>query len=60
LQADLFPTCVRFSGVVLAMNLGAVVCSGSAPLVATWLIRTTGCIIPSGMLLEPRRCSRWQ
>jgi MFS family permease len=40
--ADLFPTEVRFSGVALAMNLGAVVFSGLGPVAATALIQATG------------------
>ncbi|TDH58981.1 MFS transporter [Dankookia rubra] len=49
--ADLFPTRVRFSGVALALNLGAVVFSGFAPLLATWLIRATGRMDAPGLLL---------
>ena len=49
--ADIFPTRVRFAGVALALNLGAVVFSGFAPLMATWLIRTTGRMDAPGLLL---------
>ena len=42
LLADLFPTRIRFSGVALAINLSFPLFSGTAPLVATWLIGTTG------------------
>jgi MHS family proline/betaine transporter-like MFS transporter len=40
--ADLFPTEVRFSGVAVTLNVGAVVFSGLMPLAATWLIVATG------------------
>ncbi|HWX26018.1 MAG TPA: hypothetical protein VNZ53_01095, partial [Steroidobacteraceae bacterium] len=40
--ADLFPTPVRFTGVAFTMNIGAVVFSGTAPLIATLLISATG------------------
>ena len=36
--ADVFPTPIRFSGVALALNGGAVIFSGLAPILATWLI----------------------
>jgi len=42
LLTDLFPTRVRFSGVALGFNLAFTVFSGTAPLVATTLIRSTG------------------
>jgi MFS family permease len=42
LLTDLFPTRVRFSGVALAFNIAFTIFSGTAPLVATSLIRTTG------------------
>ena len=42
LLADLFPTRVRFSGVALGFNVAFTVFSGTAPLVATSLIRETG------------------
>jgi MFS transporter, MHS family, proline/betaine transporter len=40
--ADLFPTPVRFTGVAFTMNIGAVIFSGTAPLIATSLISATG------------------
>ena len=40
--ADLFPTQVRFSGVAVTLNVGAVIFSGLMPLAATWLIGATG------------------
>jgi MHS family proline/betaine transporter-like MFS transporter len=42
LLTDLFPTRVRFSGVALGFNVAFTVFSGTAPLVATSLIRITG------------------
>ena len=39
---DLFPTRVRFSGVALVFNIAFTLFSGTAPLVATSLIRSTG------------------
>jgi MFS family permease len=41
---DLFPTRVRFSGVALGFNIAFTAFSGTAPLVATSLIRSTGLI----------------
>jgi len=40
--ADLFPTRIRFSGVALGFNIAFTLFSGTAPLVATSLIRGTG------------------
>ncbi len=42
LLTDLFPTRVRFSGVALGFNIAFTTFSGTAPLVATSLIRSTG------------------
>ncbi len=42
LLTDLFPTRVRFSGVALGFNIAFTIFSGTAPLVATTLIRATG------------------
>jgi len=39
---DLFPTRIRFSGVALGFNVAFTLFSGTAPLVATSLIRSTG------------------
>ena len=39
---DLFPTRIRFSGVALAFNVAFTAFSGTAPLIATSLIRSTG------------------
>ena len=42
LLTDLFPTRVRFTGVALVFNVAFTIFSGTAPLVATTLIRDTG------------------
>jgi MFS family permease len=42
LLTDLFPTRVRFSGVALSFNVAFTIFSGTAPLVATSLIRSSG------------------
>jgi MFS family permease len=42
LLTDLFPTRVRFSGVALGFNVAFTIFSGTAPLVATSLIRSSG------------------
>jgi MFS transporter, MHS family, proline/betaine transporter len=42
LLTDLFPTRVRFSGVALGFNIAFTIFSGTAPLVATSLIRSSG------------------
>lgn len=42
LLTDLFPTRIRFSGVALGFNVAFTLFSGTAPLVATTLIRETG------------------
>jgi MFS family permease len=42
LLTDLFPTRVRFSGVALGFNVAFTMFSGTAPLIATSLIRSTG------------------
>ncbi|WP_144113068.1 MFS transporter [Paraburkholderia sp. BCC1886] len=40
--ADMFPTRVRFSGVAISFNVSFTIFSGTAPLIATWLISATG------------------
>ena len=42
LLTDLFPTRIRFTGVALVFNISFTIFSGTAPLVATTLIRDTG------------------
>lgn len=40
--ADLYPARVRFSGIAMSMNLSVMLVGGTAPLLATWLIRASG------------------
>lgn len=39
---ELFPTSVRYTGMAISYNICAAVFGGSAPMVCTWLIKTTG------------------
>jgi MHS family proline/betaine transporter-like MFS transporter len=48
---DLFPTRVRFSGVALVFNVAFTLFSGTAPLIATSLIRTTGMITAPAIVM---------
>ncbi len=40
--AEIFPTRVRYSGFAVSFNLANAIFGGTAPLIATWLIATTG------------------
>jgi predicted MFS family arabinose efflux permease len=51
LLTDLFPTRVRFSGVALSFNIAFTVFSGTAPLVATSLIRSTGSVTAPALVM---------
>jgi MHS family proline/betaine transporter-like MFS transporter len=51
LLTDLFPTRVRFSGVALGFNVAFTAFSGTAPLVATSLIRSTGLITAPALVM---------
>ncbi len=51
LLTDLFPTRVRFSGVALGFNVAFTVFSGTAPLVATSLIRSTGRVTAPALVM---------
>jgi MFS family permease len=51
LLTDLFPTRVRFSGVALGFNVAFTAFSGTAPLVATSLIRGTGLLTAPALLM---------
>jgi len=51
LLADLFPTRIRFSGVALSMNLGAVIFSALGPLLASSLVIWTGWLAVPGTLV---------
>ena len=51
LLTDLFPTRIRFSGVALVFNVTFTIFSGTAPLVATALIRETASLTAPAMLM---------
>jgi len=51
LLTDLFPTRIRFTGVALVFNLSFTLFSGTAPLVATTLIRETGSATAPALLM---------
>jgi MHS family proline/betaine transporter-like MFS transporter len=51
LLTDLFPTRVRFSGVALGFNVAFTLFSGTAPLVATSLIRSTGLVTAPALVM---------
>ena len=51
LLTDLFPTRIRFTGVALVFNISFTIFSGTAPLVATALIRNTGQPTSPAMLM---------
>ncbi|HEY4614882.1 MAG TPA: MFS transporter, partial [Citricoccus sp.] len=49
--AEMFPTKVRYSGFAVSFNLSNAVFGGTAPLVATWLIATSGSDLAPGWYL---------
>ena len=51
IMADMFPTRVRFSGVALAFNISFTAFSGTAPLVATSLIKATSWIAAPALFM---------
>lgn len=51
LLTDLFPTRIRFTGVALVFNIGFTIFSGTAPLVATTLIRDTNQVASPAFLM---------
>jgi predicted MFS family arabinose efflux permease len=51
LLTDLFPTRIRFTGVALVFNVSFTIFSGTAPLVATTLIRDTGSPVSPAYLM---------
>ncbi len=51
LLTDLFPTRIRFTGVALAFNISFTIFSGTAPLVATTMIRQMGTMRAPAMLM---------
>src|SRR4029453_5450472 len=51
LLTDLFPTRIRFTGVALVFNVSFTIFSGTAPLVATTLIRETESVTAPALLM---------
>ena len=51
LLTDLFPTRIRFTGVALVFNISFTIFSGTAPLVATTLIREMGTVTAPALLM---------
>jgi MFS family permease len=52
LLTDLFPTRIRFSGVALVFNVSFTAFSGTAPLVATAMIRDMGSVLAPAWLMS--------
>jgi MHS family proline/betaine transporter-like MFS transporter len=42
LLVEIFPTSIRYTGVSLACNVCAAIFGGTAPIIATWLVKATG------------------
>ncbi|MGP6174360.1 MFS transporter [Corynebacterium sp. A21] len=52
LAAELFPVKVRYTGIALGYNIGTIVAGGTAPLVATYLVESTGSsVAPAGWVI---------
>jgi hypothetical protein len=51
LLTDLFPTRIRFTGVALVFNISFTIFSGTAPLVATTMIREMGTATAPALLM---------
>jgi MFS family permease len=51
LLTDLFPTRIRFTGVALVFNVSFTAFSGTAPLLATTMIRETGAVTSPALLM---------
>jgi MHS family proline/betaine transporter-like MFS transporter len=49
--AEMFPTKVRYTGFAVSFNLSNAIFGGTAPLVATWLIATSGSDLAPGWYL---------
>ena len=58
LLTDLFPTRIRFTGVALVFNVSFTIFSGTAPLVATSLIREHGLADVAGVPDDVQRRAR--
>lgn len=50
-MVELFPTQTRYTGVAIGYNLGQAVLSGTAPLVAVWLVEKTGSAVAPAFYL---------
>jgi len=51
LLTDLFPTRIRFTGVALVFNISFTIFSGTAPLLATTMIREIGTVTAPALLM---------
>lgn len=49
--SEQFPTAVRYTGMAIAINLGAMIGGGFTPYLATWLLSATGNLLMPGFLL---------
>jgi len=49
--AEQFPTRVRYTGMAIAINLGAILGGGLTPYLATWLMAESGNLLMPGFLL---------
>ncbi len=50
-MVELFPTQTRYTGVAIGYNVGQAVLSGTAPLVAVWLVEKTGSVVAPAFYL---------
>jgi MHS family proline/betaine transporter-like MFS transporter len=50
-MVELFPTQTRYTGVAIGYNVGQAVLSGTAPLVAVWLVEKTGSAVAPAFYL---------
>lgn len=57
---EIFPTNVRYTGMGLACNICAATLGGTAPMLATWLIGTTGDpLMPAWLIVAAALISLW-
>lgn len=49
--SEQFPTPLRYTGMAIAINLGAMIGGGLTPYLSTWLLATTGNLLVPGFLL---------
>ena len=60
-MADMFPARLRFSGMAIGYNVTLALVGGTAPLVATWLIKYTGKLTaPAGYLAVIAAVTPWE